>query len=1258
MMKNQNTIQNKKNRVIAIALPFVMLTLLLGWTIGYTSPAEASAPSNLSVNISEDPLLDVVMTLGTTDSNVSTFADDLKTALVAKGVDLSKIRVQAVDANAVDAGNVDAGWQNYDHYSVGGWPYTSPSTSQSIPNPWGVSATSPFRHIKVNNNGSEIMFYGYESPAYKDFMYMPDASPAKKTFDFTMDDSQIDAHSMKGGGFLFNVNITGTTFAEAVGPFSSLQSTVSTSTLDGQTISAYGLLFVKSGNSSYPALYKVTSQNMATFHGGDSMTLVKAWTNNSLSGVHTIKIEVDGNTFHLWDTVGNVTKEAVYSPATDGDADPNTGGIVDTGSYGFGPVAQYTSHGCPMQSSFKFMDLEMSTTVVREFSAVLREPEWRTGSTRFVINAEDGAVSDFSSPEAMGEILARLGNENVSYVGWGKDTNESEQLSFITKNSGNGTYVNKIQATTDTYAEQVAAMADYIYTRYHAGQVSNAAYLLYGNPNSVATTPSSAQTSTADAQWPDGKWKVIHTASWFANPTSTVPYNNLQMNDLDITFSEPGRYQIYYENDLVKTVYVHRTPEAGFTVSLDGSLNVTITNTATDPDYDAAATDATVIAQTGITSTAYSYKETTSDSWISGVPTQLTANKNYVIRQIVTDALGVESTPYLRYVSTVPSSGGSNAPSTPIAEFGISASTLLSYITTTLGYDDSSYDPKGETISDQLWTVSLNGTEVYSGSTAKTSFSSAAAGTYKLSLKVKNLSGVWSTQTARYMTLVVDSTNPTITSDTSSGTYAAPKVVGLTYADEAGGSGFSHRYISIDSSSSTPSSWVQMGTNQNFDYTLDTEGTWYIHTKAVDRAGNVQVSNLGPFTIGAGPEVDETLIPGAGSITGGTRFNLKFLDGDGVVNYYAVADHSASDPSSWGTATSGDEGGILLNTPGTWYIHTKSNDGNFNRIQTFGPFVVSDPTRTGYTFQGWVPGTGNTANTLPVNPSYGSSGPDAWLATWATIPYQISYDLKNGTNGANNPSGYNIESSEITLDKPTRKGYTFRGWYLNSQMTGSPITSITTGSYGDLTLYAKWTPTLIAVIENAILGEPQTTTGVKVSINSGLKPIVDNLLEAVGLTPSEISRGVSLRLDIQVQPTDDVPEEDKVGIRTFIDKNYELDDLKIGYLDISLFKILEQGEEEVTQTTKPVKISFVLPEEYWGKSFLLIHNHEGDISEVDYIYESKTHTVTFETAKFSTFALAYSEEEFPWILVIGGLALLGGAWYIIGKRRKKKEEEQ
>lgn len=69
--------------------------------------------------------------------------------------------------------------------------------------------------------------------------------------------------------------------------------------------------------------------------------------------------------------------------------------------------------------------------------------------------------------------------------------------------------------------------------------------------------------------------------------------------------------------------------------------------------------------------------------------------------------------------------------------------------------------------------------------------------------------------------------------------------------------------------------------------------------------------------------------------------------------------------------------------------------------------------------------------------------------------YQITYELYGGKNNSANPNTYKASTSTITLKEPTKKGYTFQGWYKESSMK-TKVSSIPYGSSGNLKLYAKW----------------------------------------------------------------------------------------------------------------------------------------------------------------------------------------------------------
>lgn len=74
------------------------------------------------------------------------------------------------------------------------------------------------------------------------------------------------------------------------------------------------------------------------------------------------------------------------------------------------------------------------------------------------------------------------------------------------------------------------------------------------------------------------------------------------------------------------------------------------------------------------------------------------------------------------------------------------------------------------------------------------------------------------------------------------------------------------------------------------------------------------------------------------------------------------------------------------------------------------------------------------------------------------ILYQINYELDGGTNNSDNPSSY-VVGETISLEEPTKDGYSFEGWYENSSFTGSEVTEIS-GRTEDITLYAKFVPVI------------------------------------------------------------------------------------------------------------------------------------------------------------------------------------------------------
>ena len=112
--------------------------------------------------------------------------------------------------------------------------------------------------------------------------------------------------------------------------------------------------------------------------------------------------------------------------------------------------------------------------------------------------------------------------------------------------------------------------------------------------------------------------------------------------------------------------------------------------------------------------------------------------------------------------------------------------------------------------------------------------------------------------------------------------------------------------------------------------------------------------------------------------------------------------------------------------------------------------TLPKPTRKGYTFKGWY--TAKKGGTL-VNAKSTVKKSLTLYARWKKNTYKIKYDCGKGKNAKANPATYTVTSKKITLRKPTRKGYTFVGWY---NTKGKRVKVIPSGSTGNITLKAKW----------------------------------------------------------------------------------------------------------------------------------------------------------------------------------------------------------
>ncbi|MCK9171642.1 MAG: InlB B-repeat-containing protein, partial [Treponema sp.] len=114
--------------------------------------------------------------------------------------------------------------------------------------------------------------------------------------------------------------------------------------------------------------------------------------------------------------------------------------------------------------------------------------------------------------------------------------------------------------------------------------------------------------------------------------------------------------------------------------------------------------------------------------------------------------------------------------------------------------------------------------------------------------------------------------------------------------------------------------------------------------------------------------------------------------------------------------------------------------------------------RRGYTFTGWNTDPKGTGISYTDCADYAAGTADTDLyAQWEIITYDIIYILNGGINASDNPNSFTIASESIALNKPNKTGYTFDGWYTNSDCSGRKKGKISKGTADTVTLYAKWT---------------------------------------------------------------------------------------------------------------------------------------------------------------------------------------------------------
>ena len=158
------------------------------------------------------------------------------------------------------------------------------------------------------------------------------------------------------------------------------------------------------------------------------------------------------------------------------------------------------------------------------------------------------------------------------------------------------------------------------------------------------------------------------------------------------------------------------------------------------------------------------------------------------------------------------------------------------------------------------------------------------------------------------------------------------------------------------------------------------------------------------------------------------------------------------------------------------------------------------------------------------------------------------------------------------------------------------------------------------------IGEGTLTVKTTGNIEVNKNDLIDILVENKEITAnelSEIANGKELEFVLDVKES---------SSNKFIESSTK--EYIVGkYLDITLYKNIDGTNKSIHELTKKLKISIELPTELINKdktitrTYFIARSHNGKVDILETNYDEKTNKLTFETDKFSDYAIIYKDKK-------------------------------
>ena len=152
-------------------------------------------------------------------------------------------------------------------------------------------------------------------------------------------------------------------------------------------------------------------------------------------------------------------------------------------------------------------------------------------------------------------------------------------------------------------------------------------------------------------------------------------------------------------------------------------------------------------------------------------------------------------------------------------------------------------------------------------------------------------------------------------------------------------------------------------------------------------------------------------------------------------------------------------------TAPTYAVTLNTNGGTINNGSVTGYTygvgatlpTAGDMTYTGHTFKGWYDNENLTGSPVTAIGDTETGNKEYW-AKWEANTYTVTLNAGGGTINNGNVTGYTygVGATLPTAGDMTYTGHTFKGWYDNENLTGSPVTAIGNTETGNKEYWAKW----------------------------------------------------------------------------------------------------------------------------------------------------------------------------------------------------------